>query len=331
MTRALMEPAIASARSARIFCLAFMVGLLWVLPSAARRWADVDGIQGATYVRTRPRTTRFCAPGVCISALFSCAPGPRAAMLVRGAMVTPDAGPTQPFLARLASDEVAVVRSRAVPRHFERGATLMHQDEVPGRVIIVERGHAKVTLLSEEGKEIVLAFRGPGDLLGEVSALGGHPRSATVRALEPMEVVALAAGAPPSGAAAALEPMEVLALAAGDFDALLEEHPRIALVILRGVIERLREANQQQFEFAAYQTLGRVARRLVELADRFGEPCDAGVRIGLGLSQEELAGWAGASREATSKALHDLRTMHLIETERRHITVRSVDELRRMR
>lgn len=230
-------------------------------------------------------------------------------MLVRGAMVTPDAGPTQPFLARLASDEVAVVRSRAVPRHFERGATLMHQDEVPGRVIIVERGHAKVTLLSEEGKEIVLAFRGPGDLLGEVSALGGHPRSATVRALEPMEV---------------------LALAAGDFDALLEEHPRIALVILRGVIERLREANQQQFEFAAYQTLGRVARRLVELADRFGEPCDAGVRIGLGLSQEELAGWAGASREATSKALHDLRSMHLIETERRHITVHSVDELRRI-
>jgi CRP-like cAMP-binding protein len=96
------------------------------------------------------------------------------------------------------------------------------------------------------------------------------------------------------------------------------------------VIAHLREADRQQFEFAAYQTLGRVARRLVELAERFGEPCDDGVRIALGISQEELAGWAGASREATSKALHDLRTMDLIETERRHITVRSVDDLRRV-
>jgi CRP/FNR family transcriptional regulator, cyclic AMP receptor protein len=111
---------------------------------------------------------------------------------------------------------------------------------------------------------------------------------------------------------------------------LLEAHPRIALVVLRVVIERLREANSRQFEFAAYHTLGRVARRLVELAERFGEPHDGGVRITLGISQEELAGFAGASREATSKALHDLREMSLIETERRHITVRSLDELRRI-
>jgi CRP-like cAMP-binding protein len=155
----------------------------------------------------------------------------------------------------------------------------------------------------------VLAFRGPGDLLGEVSALGGEPRSATVRAIDPIDA---------------------LAVAAGDFDALLEAHPRIALVVLRVVIDRLREANRRQFEFAAYHTLGRVARRLVELAERFGEPHDGGVRITLGISQEELAGFAGASREATSKALHDLREMSLIETERRHITVRSIDELRRI-
>jgi CRP/FNR family cyclic AMP-dependent transcriptional regulator len=220
-----------------------------------------------------------------------------------------DPGPGESFLARLAPDEVTALRSRAVARRFERGATLMHQDEIPGRVIVIERGHAKVTQLAEDGKEVILAFRGPGDLLGELSALGGEPRSATVRALEPVDA---------------------LALAADDFQALLDEHPRIAVVILRVVIGHLREADRQQFEFAAYQTLGRVARRLVELADRFGEPCDGGVRIALGLSQEELAGWAGASREATSKALHDLRAMDLIETERRHITVRSVDELRRI-
>jgi CRP/FNR family transcriptional regulator, cyclic AMP receptor protein len=224
-------------------------------------------------------------------------------------MADPDKGSPQSFLAGLAADELAALRSRAVVRHFERGATLMHQDEVPGRVVVIERGHAKVTTLSDDGREIVLAFRGPGELFGELSALGGEPRSATVRALEPVDA---------------------LAMAAAEFDGFLEDHPRVALVILRVVIGRLREADRQQFEFAAYQTLGRVARRLVELAERFGEPCDDGIRISLSISQEELAGWAGASRESTSKALHDLREMELIETERRHITVRSVEQLRRV-
>jgi CRP-like cAMP-binding protein len=224
-------------------------------------------------------------------------------------MVVSETGSAQPFLDCLEPEEVSAIRARAIARRFERGATLMHHDEVPGRVLVIERGHAKVTLLSEDGREVILAFRGPGDLLGEVSALGGEPRSATVRALEPIDA---------------------LAVGADDFNALLEAHPRIALVVLRVVIERLREADRQQFELAAYQTLGRVARRIVELAERFGEPENGGLRIALGISQEELAGWAGASREATSKALHDLRAMSLIATERRHITVRSIDELRRV-
>jgi CRP/FNR family transcriptional regulator, cyclic AMP receptor protein len=224
-------------------------------------------------------------------------------------MSEPDTGPQEPFLARLGAEELAALRSRAIPRRFARGATIMHEREVRGRVVVIESGHAKVTATTDEGKEVVLAFRGPGDLLGEVSALGGEPRSATVRALEPVDG---------------------LAVAAGDFEAFLEEHPRVALVILKVVIARLREADRQQFEFAAYQTLGRIARRLLELTERFGEPCEAGVRISLRISQEELAGWAGASREATTKALHDLRQMGLVETERRHLTVRSVEQLRRL-
>src|SRR3954452_13064440 len=224
-------------------------------------------------------------------------------------MVVSDTGSGVAFLARLGPEEISALRLRAVPRRFERGATLMHQDEIPGRVLVIERGHAKVTLIAEDGKEVVLAFRGPGDLLGELSALGGEPRSATVRALEPLDA---------------------LALAAADFDALLEQHPRIGLVVLRVVIAHLREADRQQFEFAAYQTLARIARRLLELTERFGEPCEAGMRISLRISQEELAGWAGASREATTKALHDLREMGLVETERRHLTVRSVEQLRRL-
>jgi CRP/FNR family transcriptional regulator, cyclic AMP receptor protein len=199
------------------------------------------------------------------------------------------------------------LRSRAVPRQFARGATIVHQGEVPGRVVVIEQGYAKVTAVTEDGKEVVLAFRGPGDVLGELAALSALPRSATVRSIEPIDAIAIAVD---------------------DFAAWLEQHPRVALELLKVVIERLREADRQQFEFAAYQTLGRVARRLVELAERFGEPSEGGVRISLRISQEELAGWAGASREATTKALHDLREMDLVDTERRRFTVRSVDRLK---
>ena len=224
-------------------------------------------------------------------------------------MLEPDKRPQEPFLASLSTEELAALRSRAVPRRFARGATIVHQGELPARVLAIERGRAKVSAITEDGKEIVLAFRGPGDLIGEVSALGGEPRSATVRALEPLEA---------------------LAVSTRDFETFLEQHPRVALVILKVVIARLREADRQQIEFAAYHTLGRIARRLVELAERFGEPCEDGIQISLRISQEELAGWAGASREASSKALRDLREMGLIDTKRRLLTVRKLDELRRL-
>ena len=214
-----------------------------------------------------------------------------------------------PFLAQLSQEEAADLRSRAVRRHFARGATIMHQGEEAGRVVVIEQGRAKVTVVTEDGTEVVLAFREPGDMLGELSAMGGTRRMATVRAVEDLDA---------------------LAIAAGDFDAFLEARPRVALVILRVVIERLRDADRQQVEFAAHHTLARVASRLVELAERFGEAQDGGVLITLPISQEELASWAGASREATSKALRDLRELGCVETRRRNITVRDLDALSRL-
>lgn len=230
-------------------------------------------------------------------------------MLVPDAMHATDKGREGSFLSQLSADELSDLRARSIVRSFARDATILHQGEAPGRVLVIERGRAKVTAITEDGTEVVLAFRGPGDLLGELSALGGETRLASVRALEPLDA---------------------LAVPAADFDSFLETHPRVALVILRVVITRLRDADRQQVEFAAYQTLGRVARRLVELADRFGEPSGAGIRIALPITQEELAGWAGASREATAKALHELRDLNLIETARREITVRDPAGLERL-
>jgi len=224
-------------------------------------------------------------------------------------MAQPDTDPPASFITALTEDEFRDLRSRAITRRFRTGATLMSQGEAPGRVIVIEDGRAKVTAITEDGRELVLAFSGPGDLLGELSALGGSPRVATVRALEPLTA---------------------LAIAPGQFEAFLEANPRVALVILRVVIARLRDADRQQVEFAAYQTVTRVARRLVDLAERYGEQSGGGIKITLPISQEELAGWAGASREAITKALHDLRAVGLIETSRRHITVLELEQLGQM-
>jgi len=159
-------------------------------------------------------------------------------------MAQPETTLPPTFLAALTEEEAADLRSRAVTRRFRRGATLMSQGEAPGRVLVIEEGRAKVSAITEDGRELVIAFSGPGDLLGELSALGGSARVATVRALEPLTA---------------------LAVASGEFETFLDSHPRVALVILRVVIARLQVADRQQVEFAAYQTVTRVARRLVEI------------------------------------------------------------------
>jgi CRP-like cAMP-binding protein len=82
-------------------------------------------------------------------------------------------------------------------------------------------------------------------------------------------------------------------------------------------------------EFTGSNTLGRVAMRLLELCDRYGEQADGEIRIALPISQEELAGWTGASREAVTKALRTLRDLGWIETGRRSISVRDSEALRR--
>src|SRR5207248_144722 len=105
-------------------------------------------------------------------------------------MAQPDTDPPASFITALTEDKLRDLRSRAITRRFRTGATLMSQGEAPGRVIVIEDGRAKVTAITEDGRELVLAFSGPGDLLGELSALGGSPRVATVRALEPLTALA---------------------------------------------------------------------------------------------------------------------------------------------
>jgi CRP-like cAMP-binding protein len=161
-------------------------------------------------------------------------------------------------------------------------------------------GRAKLTVPNSSGREVIVAVRGPGDLLGELAALVDAPRSATV---------------------ATIEPVDALIVSGSAFAAFLDRNARVALVILRLVAERLLYADLQQAQFATHDVVGRVAQRLVELGERFGERDGDRIEIALPLSQEELASWTGSSREAVSKALQQLRSLDIIATGRRHITV----------
>jgi CRP-like cAMP-binding protein len=161
--------------------------------------------------------------------------------------------------------------------------------------------------VSEEGHELILALRGPGDVIGELSAVDDSPRSAT---------------------AVAIEPVEALVVSAADFASFMQRTPTAALALVRVLSRRLREADRMRLEFAAGDSVGRVAARLTELCEQFGQPDGDAVRIDLSLSQEELAAWTACSREAVSKALQAMRRMGWIETRRRGITVLNPDSVR---
>ena len=212
------------------------------------------------------------------------------------------------FLGMLAEEEERALRARGITRRFRRGAILLREGEDPTRVLVLTEGRTKAVTFTDDGKEVILGVMGPGSLLGEVATIQNRPRSATV---------------------VALEPCEAIALATGDFWALLEEHPRIWIAVHKVVIGRLRLADLQRKEFSGSNTLSRVSRRLVELTNEHGRQEDDGVTITLPLTQEELAGWTGASREAVAKSLRTLRDLGWIETGRRSISVRDSDALRR--
>ncbi|HVQ98507.1 MAG TPA: helix-turn-helix domain-containing protein, partial [Mycobacterium sp.] len=107
------------------------------------------------------------------------------------------------------------------------------------------------------------------------------------------------------------------------------DHPRTMWLLLRIFTGRLRDADRKRVEFGVYDTMSRVAHRLVELAERFGEPTEAGILITLPFTQHELAGWVGASREAVAKALRTFRARGYLQTQRRTVTVLDIEGLRR--
>jgi CRP-like cAMP-binding protein len=193
----------------------------------------------------------------------------------------------------------ALVRAGSV-RKFPAHTALFHSGDPSTHVVLLLDGWVKVSANSRNGYEALLAIRGPGDLLGELSALDGKPRSATVLTLVPVEASVLPADR---------------------FLELLHSRPRLAITLLGYLAGRLRDADGSRLEFGAFSLMERLARLLLTLADVHGVSERSGVVIDIPLSQRDLAGSVGASREAVARLLRILRERHVITMKRQRIVI----------
>ena len=212
------------------------------------------------------------------------------------------------FLDSLLEPERAALLAAGHTRRWQRGELLVRAGDRVDSATVLLGGSVKVHKTTTEGADVVLALLGPGDFLGEMSAVREAVRSANATALEPVE--------------GAVIPVP-------DLRAFLSAHPRATSALLEMAIARLHLSDLRRIEFATAGSLARVATRLVELVERFGaQREDGGIEIQLPLTQEELAAWSAASRESTARALHTLRELGVLETHRRRLVVRDLERLR---
>ncbi|WP_067465026.1 Crp/Fnr family transcriptional regulator [Actinomadura macra] len=203
------------------------------------------------------------------------------------------------------------LRQVARPRHYQPRMPLCYQGEESDHIIIVESGWAKVTSSTADGHEVVLAVRGPGDLVCESAVLGRRGRSATVTALSPIRA---------------------LVVPAARFTGFLDAHPSVWLLVSGTFVRRLDDADRRLQAHVSARGARRLALLLTELAELSTRHCppaaDGRIDIAPPLSQEELGSWMDASRETVARALNSLRRKNLVSTGWRRISVVDLPGLR---
>jgi len=215
------------------------------------------------------------------------------------------AGDAEDFLDRIPEEDRRALLALGGQRSIPTRAAVLHEGDSPHDVLVLLQGSVKVTRLSTDGREVVVGVRTASQLIGEIAALDGHPRSASVWALEPCVV---------------------RAIPAADFLELLGARPAMAMALFAALCGRLRESTDQVLEFGSQDALARVSRRLVELAPPV---TGAGsTEVELGISQQELAARCGLSREAVVKSLRVLRTLGWIEQVGRRLVLHDVSAIR---
>jgi CRP-like cAMP-binding protein len=212
-----------------------------------------------------------------------------------------------PLLAGIAPDDLKALVRYAEERLFLPGHHLFQRGDPGDGVFAIVSGHVKVFLQGTDGGEVIVATRTTGDVLGELSLLDDHRRSAS---------------------AAAMDDVRTLRIGKDHFQEWLANHPAAATAMLKELAARVRDTTDQVAEIALLSIDARIARRLWQLfreAARGGEPY-TGMR--LRVNQSDLAAFVGVTRESVNKHLAKMKSTGVIAIESGKVELLKPPELR---
>ncbi len=205
------------------------------------------------------------------------------------------------LFGELDDKELSSIAAVAKVRRYAKDDVIFHEDE-PGDVFcIIREGRVKVTMTSPEGKEIILSTLGPGEFFGEMALLDEQPRSASVIAIEPLEVITIWRS---------------------DFLQALAENFSIARKVLAEMSRRLRSTSNRVESLATMDVYGRLARFFLDLAQKSGKVLDNGYVAVTRPTHQSIANTIGTSRETVSRLIHDLMRQNLLLSEGKTIYLR---------
>ena len=200
----------------------------------------------------------------------------------------------------LNEDELGHIADKMVAKHFENGNYIFLEDSEGEQCFFVLEGSVKVTRLSKDGREVILAMLNEGDFFGEMSLLDGESRSANV---------------------IALEKTKVLTLDRNDFIAVVNDYPQIAVQLLKELARRLRKSDRQIASLSLSDAEKRIALCVIRFADEQGVIQNGKVSIPKTPIQQDIANMAGTSRETVSRALGLLEKEDLIQRNGRELII----------
>lgn len=187
-----------------------------------------------------------------------------------------------PLFAILQENQLAVLTSLVTRKSFPRGATVIAAGDATDSLYVVISGRLKVMMSDDEGREVILSMLGPNEYFGEMGLIDDSTRSASV---------------------ISLEPCELLTLSKRDFRKCLADNFEMAMMVMRGLVKRLREADQKIGSLALMDVYGRVARLLLEMSERI----DGRQVVTKKVAKQDIAKMIGASREMVSRVMKDLQ------------------------
>lgn len=212
-----------------------------------------------------------------------------------------------PLFAGMSAEQLVPLVGMLERRTFRKGQVILRQGEEGDSLFLIVAGRVRIYTLGPEGHELSMSIFDAGDFFGELALLSGEPRSASAEAMERTEVLVLQRRA---------------------FRDHLEANPGAALHVIETLSQRLRRTTETADELMSLNVPQRVARKLLELAERYGVEQGDGILIDLDLSQEAIASLAGTTRESANRALSRLREQGVVEVERVRIRVLEPERLK---